>query len=217
VQVEPAAGPEIAHADTVVWAVKPQVFAQAAAACGTRLAGALQVSIMAGVRTDAIAAASASERVVRAMPNTPALIGQGIAGLYARPAATAADRATVEALLGPTGQTLWLPREADLDVVTAISGSGPAYVFYFIEAMMQAALAMGFDEATARCLTLATLRGATALAESSHDAPAVLRERVTSPGGTTHAAVAVLESRGVKAAIVEALQAARQRAEELGR
>jgi pyrroline-5-carboxylate reductase len=217
VRVEAAAGPALAGAATVVWAVKPQVFAQAAAPCAPHVAGALQLSIMAGVRSDAIAAATGSERVVRAMPNTPALIGEGIAGLFARPAATADDRATVETLLAPTGQTLWVDQESDLDAVTAISGSGPAYVFYFIEAMMQAASGMGFDEATARRLTLATFRGATALAAASGDPPELLRERVTSKGGTTQAAITTMESRAVKAAIVEALEAARHRAEALGR
>ena len=150
------------------------------------------------------------------MPNTPALIGQGIAGLYATPAVSAAQRAQVEALLAPTGATLWLQREADLDAVTALSGSGPAYVFYFIEAMLQAAQDMGLDAAQGRALALATFAGATELAIRSDEPPCVLRERVTSKGGTTHAALASMQADGVQAAIVKAIRAAQQRAQELG-
>jgi pyrroline-5-carboxylate reductase len=216
VRVEASGGPALAGAGTVVWAVKPQVFAGAAAPCAAFVRDALQVSVMAGVRSETIAAATGSERVVRTMPNTPALIGQGIAGLYARAAVTAPDRAAVEALLAPTGQTVWVDDEADLDAVTALSGSGPAYVFYFVEAMMQAAVEMGLDAAQGRRLALATFRGATALAEASEETPEALRARVTSKGGTTHAAITTMESRGVKEAIVQALRAAQARARELG-
>jgi pyrroline-5-carboxylate reductase len=157
----------LASAATVVWAVKPQLFAEAAAPCAPFVASALQLSVMAGVRSAAIARASGSARVVRAMPNTPALIGRGIAGLYARDGVTLAERAAVEALLAPTGALLWVEREEDLDAVTAISGSGPAYVFYVVEAMMQAGVEMGLSEAQARALVLATFDGSTALAAQS--------------------------------------------------
>jgi pyrroline-5-carboxylate reductase len=207
----------LAGAATVVWAVKPQSFRAAAAPCRAHVGGALQLSVMAGIRSDAIVAASGSEAVVRTMPNTPALIGQGIAGLYARPAVSAAQRAEVEAILAPTGRLLWVEREADLDAVTALSGSGPAYVFYFVEAMMQAAGEMGLTPEQGRQLALGTFLGATALADQSGEPPGVLRERVTSKGGTTHAALTALEDAGVKAAFVRALHAARDRAEELGR
>jgi pyrroline-5-carboxylate reductase len=200
----------------VVWAVKPQLFAEAAAPCAPFVDDALQLSVMAGVRSDAIARATGSERIARAMPNTPALIGQGIAGLYARDAVGPAERQSVEQVLAPTGQLLWVAREEDLDAVTALSGSGPAYVFYFVEAMMQAATEMGLSEAQGRRLALATFAGATALAEASDEPPALLRERVTSKGGTTHAAISSLEAAGVKAAFVKALRAAQQRARELG-
>ena len=180
------------------------------------MAGALQLSVMAGIRSGAIAAATGTERVVRAMPNTPALIGMGIAGLYARDAVSAAERAHVETLLAPTGRTLWVDREADLDAVTALSGSGPAYVFYIVEAIMQAAVDMGLTPAQGKALALATFAGASELARRSDDAPALLRERVTSKGGTTHAALAVLEAAGVKAAFIDALRAAERRAAELG-
>jgi pyrroline-5-carboxylate reductase len=211
-----AADASLAEAATVVWAVKPQLFVAAAAPCAPFVGGALQLSVMAGIRSDAIVRATGSERVVRSMPNTPALIGQGIAGLYARRAVTAADKATVEAVLAPTGRTLWVAREEDLDAVTALSGSGPAYVFYFVEAMMQAAAEMGLPPEQGKALALATFAGATALAGSSDDPPEVLRERVTSKGGTTHAALTALERAGTKAAFVAAIRAAEARARELG-
>ncbi len=150
------------------------------------------------------------------MPNTPALIGQGIAGLFAREAVSAAERAQVDKLLAPTGRSLWVDNEADLDAVTAISGSGPAYIFYFMEAMIDAAVAMGLSAAQGRELALATFAGATALAAASSDTPALLRERVTSQGGTTHAAICVLEEAAVKAIFGRALAAAQRRANEMG-
>jgi pyrroline-5-carboxylate reductase len=171
---------------------------------------------MAGIRSDAIVRATGSTRVVRAMPNTPALIGRGIAGLFARPEVDAPLRAAVEALLAPTGATLWVGREADLDAVTALSGSGPAYVFLFVEAFMDAARDMGLSAEQGRALALATFSGATALAEQSTEPPQVLRERVTSKGGTTYAALMSLDNDAVKAAFVRALHAARERARALG-
>jgi pyrroline-5-carboxylate reductase len=213
----PEATPALAQAATVVWAVKPQSFGQAAAACASHVSAALQLSVMAGVRSATVAQATGAARVVRSMPNTPALIGRGIAGLFASAAVRAQDRAAVEAILAPTGQTLWVDHEADLDAVTALSGSGPAYVFYFIEAMVQAALDMGLSAEQGRALALATFGGATALAAQSEEPVAVLRERVTSKGGTTYAALHSLEADGVKAAFVKAMRAAQARAEALGR
>ncbi len=207
----------LASAGTVVWAVKPQVFAQACAPCAAYVGQALQVSVMAGVRSETIAAATGSPAVVRAMPNTPALIGQGIAGLYARAAVSVAERTRVDVLFAPTGQTLWVAHEDDLDSVTALSGSGPAYVFYFLEAMLQAGTEMGLDPAQARQLAQATFAGAAALAMHSSLSPTALREQVTSKGGTTHAAITALDAAGVKAAFVAALHAAQRRAAELGR
>ena len=215
-----AAGPALAGAELVVWAVKPQLFAEAAAPCALLVAGALQISVMAGIRCASIAraigVAAEAARIVRSMPNTPALIGRGIAGLYATPAVTVAERALVEQLLAPTGQTLWVDREVDLDAVTALSGSGPAYVFYVIEAMLAAAAKMGLSPAQGKRLALATLDGATELAARSDEPPAVLRERVTSKGGTTYAALQSLQADGVGPAFVKALKAAQQRAAELG-
>jgi pyrroline-5-carboxylate reductase len=217
VQAQAAADARLAAAALVVWAVKPQSFAEAAAPCAAQVAGALQLSVMAGVRSQTLAAATGSDRVVRAMPNTPALIGQGIAGLYARPAVSAGERAQVEAVLAPTGQTLWVEREDDLDAVTALSGSGPAYVFLFIESMMRAARQMGLPDAQGRALALQTFAGATALAMQSDEPPELLRERVTSKGGTTFAALESMRADGVGEAIVRAVLAAQQRAAELGR
>ena len=236
VVAQAAADARLAGVATVVWAVKPQLFAEAAAPCAAFVSRALQVSVMAGVRCAAIAQAvsqagmkpikqqilppitqaSGNARVVRAMPNTPALIGQGVAGLYATPAVSAAARAEVDALFAPTGATLWLDEENQLDAVTALSGSGPAYVFYFLEAMMQAATEMGLSPAQGRLLAQHTFAGATALARQSPLAPHELRAQVTSKGGTTFAAISSLESSEVKAAFVKALHAARTRAQELG-
>lgn len=216
VRTQAAADAALAQAKTIVWAVKPQLFGAAAAPCAEHVRGALQFSVMAGIRSEAIVRATGSQRVVRSMPNTPALIGQGIAGLYAREAVSADERRAAEALLAPTGRTLWVAREEDLDAVTALSGSGPAYVFYFVEAMMQAALEMGLSAEQGKQLALSTFAGATALAQASNEAPEVLRERVTSKGGTTYAALTAMEASGVKNAFLKAIRAAQQRARELG-
>jgi pyrroline-5-carboxylate reductase len=220
VQVRPAADATLVGASVAVWAVKPQLFAEAAAPCAPHLAGALHLSVMAGIRSDAIARAMGlapdAARIVRSMPNTPALIGRGIAGLYATPAVTAAERSQVEQVLAPTGQTLWVDQEADLDAVTALSGSGPAYVFYWVEALVAAAEQMGLSAEQGKRLALATFDGATALAAQSPDSPAVLRERVTSKGGTTYAALESMRADGVDQAIQRAVLAAQRRAAELG-
>ena len=216
--VQTAAGPDsaLSQASTVVWAVKPQQFKEAAGACAALCPQALHYSVMAGLRTDDMARLLGSPRIVRAMPNTPALVGQGMTGLFARAEVTAPERERIEQMVAPTGQHLWVQREADLDAVTALSGSGPAYVFLFIETMMQAAQDMGLSAEQGRQLALATFGGATALAAQSPDAPAVLRERVTSKGGTTYAALTHLEAAGVKPAFIAAMRAAEKRAGELG-
>lgn len=216
--VQTAEGPEAAlrEAQTVVWAVKPQQFKEAAQTYASLTDQALHYSVMAGLRTDDMARLLGTPRIVRAMPNTPALVGQGMTGLYARQEVSADERSAVESMVETTGQFLWVNQEADLDAVTALSGSGPAYVFYFIEGMMQAAQDMGLSAEQGRQLALATFGGATTLAAQSTDSPAVLRERVTSKGGTTYAALTTMESAGVKAAFISAMRAAQQRAQELG-
>lgn len=210
------AGPDLARAGIVVWAVKPQLFVQAAAPCSPFVGGALQLSVMAGIRSGAIEAATGSPRIVRAMPNTPALIGQGMAGLVARPGVTADERAQVERLFEPTGRVVWVAQESDLDAVTALSGSGPAYAFYLIESMVEAALRMGLSESQGREMAIQTVLGAALLAQQSSLSPAQLRAQVTSKGGTTHAAISSLEADGVRDEIVRALLAAQARARELG-
>jgi pyrroline-5-carboxylate reductase len=169
VRVMAGAHASLGNAALVVWAVKPQVFSQAAADVRTHTPAALHLSVAAGIRSGSIARWLGSERVVRAMPNTPALIGLGMTALLARPAVTAADRLIVEAVVQTTGDHLWLTQEEQLDAVTALSGSGPAYVFYFMEAMVEAGVEMGLDAAQARQLALATFVGASALAQASDD------------------------------------------------
>lgn len=210
------AGAALAKADLVVWAVKPQTFKDAAAQARAHVQKALHLSVAAGIRSDSMAAWLGTERIVRSMPNTPALVGKGMTALFARPAVSAADQQQVEQVIATTGEYLWVRDEAQLDAVTALSGSGPAYVFYFLEAMTQAGAEMGLDAEQARRLAVGTFAGASELARASSEPLQVLRERVTSKGGTTHAALTSLEQDGVKAAFVKALHAACKRAEELG-
>ena len=211
-----AADASLGQADVVVWAVKPQQFREAAAAAAPHVAGALHISVAAGITTATLARWFASQRIVRCMPNTPALIGQGMTGVYALPGVTAEDRALAEALIAGTGRWVWVADEAALDAVTALSGSGPAYVFYFLEAMQQAGVELGLTPEQARALAVGTFAGGAHLAAQSAEPLATLRERVTSKGGTTHAALTALEQAGVKAAFVKAMHAACVRAAELG-
>jgi pyrroline-5-carboxylate reductase len=206
----------LSRCGVVVWAVKPQAFAEAAKPVRAFAADALHLSVAAGIPSDSIARWVGTERVVRAMPNTPALVGQGMTGLFARPDVTGADRALVGQLLTPTGELLWVDAEPALDAVTAMSGSGPAYVFYFIEAMTEAGVEMGLTPDQAQRLAIGTFTGASALAHSATEPPAVLRGRVTSKGGTTYAAITSLEGADVKAQFKTAIRAAQKRAAELG-
>ena len=216
-QAQVAATARVARARLVVWAVKPQVLREAASACSGLMTGdTVHLSVAAGIRSDALANWLDSPRVVRAMPNTPALVGQGMTGLFARPAVTAADRNLVDRVLAPTGELMWLTDETALDAVTALSGSGPAYVFYFIEAMTQAGADLGLARADAHRLAVATFTGASALARASDEPPELLRQRVTSKGGTTHAAITHLDAQGVKAHFMAAIATAAHRARELG-
>jgi pyrroline-5-carboxylate reductase len=206
----------LANADLVVWAVKPQVFKEAALPVAEFTKEALHLSVAAGIRSDSIARWLQTDRVVRSMPNTPALVGQGITGLFARPGVTAQDQSLIEQVLKSTGEFLWVQQESDLDTVTALSGSGPAYVFYFLEAMTEAGVRMGLPEAQAYHLAKATFGGATHLARQSTESPEVLRQRVTSKGGTTYAALTSMADDHVKEAFVKAMLAAQKRAGELG-
>jgi len=207
----------IESADVIVLAVKPQVLKQVCGELLPYLRGELIVSIAAGTRSATLSRwLGGHERIVRTMPNTPALIGQGITGLYAPDTLAAVDLATATELMQATGVVVRVHSDAMIDAVTAVSGSGPAYVFHWIESMLAAATGVGFNDADARVLVLATLKGATALAEASGESPAVLRERVTSRGGTTAAALAVINERGVQQALIDAVRAARDRGAELG-
>ena len=206
-----------ADADCVVLAVKPQQLREVACALAGRVDGALVISIAAGVRaTDISRWLGGHERIVRAMPNTPALVLEGMTGLYAPAGVGADDRRRAEEILRAAGRTAWVADEAEIDSITAISGSGPAYVFYFIEALEQAAADLGFSRESARELALQTFAGAVKLATESADDVATLRAKVTSKGGTTERALQALESDGVKAAIGRAARAAAQRSRELG-
>ena len=206
----------LTRADIVVWAVKPQTFKDAAAQARAHTRAALHLSVAAGIRSDTIAQWLGSQRVVRAMPNTPALIGKGITALFARAAVTEADKALVNQVLGSTGEVMWVGAEAQIDAVTALSGSGPAYMFYFMEAMREAGIGMGLDPAQAYQLAVATFVGAGELAKASPEPPEVLRQRVTSKGGTTYAALTAMEASGIKGAFIAAMQAAQARAREMG-
>ena len=210
------AGPALAQAQLVVWAVKPQVFKEAAAPVASHTGRALHLSVAAGIRTSSICNWLGTKRVVRTMPNTPALVGQGMTALFACPGVGSAEKAQVEQVIATTGQYLWVEQENLLDAVTALSGSGPAYVFFFLEAMTEAGVGMGLSPAQAHQLAVATFSGASALAAASSESPEVLRQRVTSKGGTTYAAITAMENAGIKPAFVKAMQAAEQRARELG-
>jgi pyrroline-5-carboxylate reductase len=206
----------LATAGLIIWAVKPQVFKEAAQQTGNFAPTALHFSIAAGIPSDSIAAWLKTDNIVRSMPNTPALIGKGITALYARPTVTLAGKALVEQVVASIGEFFWLNEESQLDAVTAISGSGPAYVFYFLEAMTEAAVKMGLSAEQGRRLAISTFSGATELAHRSDEPLETLRQRVTSKGGTTYAALMSMEADNIKPHFVKAMQAAQIRAKELG-
>ena len=216
IQAQAVPGPALDSAGLVVWAVKPQMFKDAARQAKGHTRQALHFSVAAGVRSSSIAQWLDTERVVRAMPNTPALIGKGITALFAREAVTEADRQMVNGVADTMGASLWLSDESQLNAVTALSGSGPAYVFYFIEAMMEAGLQMGLTRDQAHRLSVATFTGSSELAAASSESPETLRAQVTSKGGTTFAALNSLEQGGVKELFVQAMHKARDRAREMG-
>jgi pyrroline-5-carboxylate reductase len=209
---------EAVHGATlVVLAVKPQVAASVARGLNGRLdQSTTVVSIMAGIRCEALRRwLGPGPQLVRAMPNTPALIGFGITALYAADDIPDDARRQTQALLDAAGSTLWLHDESLMDTVTAVSGSGPAYLFLMLEAMEQAGVDNGLDRDVARTLATETLRGAAEMARRGDAEPAELRRRVTSPGGTTEAATEVLERFGLQQAFAEAVAAARARGQSL--
>ena len=203
------------RAGTVVLAVKPQVLADVLA--GLSIPGeTLVVSVCAGVPVDAIAGlTSQGQAIVRCMPNTAALLRAGVTALFANANTNAEERQAAEQILSAVGKTLWVDKEADLDAVTAVSGSGPAYFFYLMEAMAVAGESLGLTAEVAARLTVETAWGAARMARETGTAPSMLRRNVTSPGGTTEAAIDKLDERGVNGRIVEAIGRARQRAREI--
>jgi len=209
---------QVGGADVVVLAVKPQQMREVAASLKPLLgAQPLVLSIAAGIRiADLSRWLGGYTRIVRAMPNTPALIAMGITGMVAAAEVDELQRQAADKVLRAVGQTVWLKDEGLIDPVTAVSGSGPAYVFFFLEAMQQAAVEMGLTPEQGRELAIATFTGAAQLAAQSDEPAEVLRQRVTSKGGTTHAAITSMEEAGVKDAIVAAMKAAAARGRELG-
>jgi pyrroline-5-carboxylate reductase len=208
----------IAGAEIVVLAVKPQQLAALLAPLAAQLSTSrpLVISVAAGVRTSTLESwCGTGVAVVRAMPNRPALIGAGVSGLYAPPGVGPSERASAEQVLRSVGAVAWVPVEEALDVVTALSGSGPAYFFLLAELMAEAAAELGLDAETARRLAAATLHGAGLLAQSGDGDLARLRAEVSSPGGTTAAAVATLEGAKLRDTVRAALDAATRRCREL--
>lgn len=208
----------VERSDVLVLAVKPQVMAQVLVPLADRVRARqpLVISIAAGIPGASL------ERwlggplpVVRAMPNTPALVQSGAAGLYANARVTVEQRAVAEGILGAVGLALWVDREDLIDAVTAVSGSGPAYFFYVMEAMMAAGRDLGLDEKTARALTLQTALGAAQMAITADVGPDELRRRVTSPGGTTERAVATFDEADLRGTFARALSACSARGKEL--
>ncbi len=203
--------------DVVLLAVKPQQMRAVAKDLRASLRGQLVISIAAGIRTADLGRwLGGHDRIVRVMPNTPALIRSGVSGLFAAAAVNQGDRDNAQGILGAVGSVVWVRDEADIDAVTAVSGSGPAYIFYFIEALEQAAVELGLDDAQAHELAVQTFVGAAKLAAGSEEPPAVLRARVTSKAGTTEAALKAMEAGDIKRKIVEAVRAAARRSKELG-
>lgn len=220
VRCAPAIDAAALNCEVLVLAVKPQQMKEAVAPAAGKLSQQIVISIAAGLRLADIGRWLGSEgkpyaKLVRAMPNTPALIGAGITGLYADPSVDREGREMAEKIMRAVGQSLWIADEAQMDVVTAVSGSGPAYVFYFIEALQNAGMGLGLPEETARLLAIETFVGAARLAADSDESVGELRARVTSKGGTTAAALDTFASLRVAASIGHGVAAAATRGREL--
>ena len=205
----------IRDADIVLFAVKPQVLASVLKPLKGLFDGKLVMSIVAGAEIATIANLLDTDRIVRVMPNTPALVQTGAHGLYANDAVDSKDRELASQVLAATGLTLWVNSEAQIDAVTAVSGSGPAYFFYMMESMIRAGKNLGLDEKVATALTLQTALGAAQMAITSANSPAELRKNVTSPNGTTQAALEVFDRAQISQNIQAALAAAQKRSQEL--
>lgn len=205
----------IKDADIVVLAVKPQVLGLVLKPLQGLFDGKLIISIVAGAEIKTISALTGNDRVVRVMPNTPALVQTGAHGMFAYDVVEAKDRELATQVLAATGLTIWVNSEAQVDAITAVSGSGPAYFFYMMESMIRAGKNMGLDEKVATALTLQTALGAAQMAITSSNSPAELRKNVTSPNGTTQAALEVFDRAQISQNIQTALAAAQKRSQEL--
>ncbi|MGH8172527.1 MAG: pyrroline-5-carboxylate reductase [Rhodanobacteraceae bacterium] len=208
----------VVGAQTIILAVKPQVMRDVCAEIATALGEStpLVITIAAGIRLDQMQTwLGAAMPIVRCMPNTPALIGAGATGLIANSQTNAEQKQRAEAILGAAGRTAWIEREELMDTVTALSGSGPAYFFLLVEALEDAAVAQGLPRETARMLASQTCLGAGRMLVESREAPGTLRERVTSPGGTTAAALDAFGAGGLRELVAKAVDAATRRGQEL--
>lgn len=207
---------EAITSDVIVLSVKPQQLFQLAQKLAPMLADQLVISIAAGISTVDISRwLEGYQKVVRAMPNTPSLVRAGVTGLYAAACVSELDKINAESILAAVGSTLWLENEEMLHAVTAISGSGPAYVFYFIESMQQAGVELGLSAEQARQLSLQTFLGASKLASESAEDASILRARVTSKGGTTEQAILMMEKSDIKCKIISAIHAANLRSRQM--
>jgi pyrroline-5-carboxylate reductase len=218
VHIAPTPDSQTQRCEALVVAVKPQDAKTAVRSISGSVQGKLVISIAAGVTLETLSRWLGGHRkLVRCMPNTPALIGAGIAGLYALPEVSAQEKAAAESILAAVGEVVWVGEERLLDPVTAVSASGPAYVFWFIEQLAAAAEKLGLSPEVSKKLALHTVLGAAKLAASSSEPPATLRKNVTSKGGTTEAALKVFDEERLAERFMRAVEAASRRASELGR
>ena len=221
-QVFDSASGSTLSADLIVLAIKPQLTKAALTPLAGRLGpNSFVLSIVAGINAESLAVLlglSDAGCIIRCMPNTPALVGEGMTGLYANTNEGSAEgKGLAEGVMSSVGQCVWVENESDLDVITAISGSGPAYFFLFIESLTDAAIALGMDDASARKLALQTALGASRLASLSHEDAATLRKNVSSPGGTTEQAIQSFEASNIRGIVIQATQAAARRSVELSK
>lgn len=207
----------IRNSEVVILAVKPQQLHAAISGAAQLFQGKLVISIAAGIRADDLSQwMDQHEFIIRAMPNTPALVGKGITGLYALPRVDVQQKERATAILEGVGAVVWVDEEAQLDAVTALSGCGPAYVFYFLEAMQQAGVELGLTADVAKQLAMQTFLGASCLAVQNDDAFSVLRARVTSKGGVTEQALLSMEQSDIRGAFIRAMHIANDRSREMG-
>jgi pyrroline-5-carboxylate reductase len=218
VRVTTAPDDAMKGADTLVLAVKPQDMKRALASLGSEVGGALVISVAAGITLETLSRwLNGHRKIVRCMPNTPGLIGAGITGLFASAGVSPAEKQKAEGILRAVGEVVWLSDEKLIDPVTAVSASGPAYVFWFIEQLAAAAVKLGIPKDDALKLAKHTVLGAAKLAMESADSPEILRKNVTSKGGTTEAALKVFEQEKLAERFLRAVEAASKRGEEMGK